>query len=58
MNKQIQDKRLLEESPKAATAKIKKPYAKLSFRYEKILETQALSCSKIGAICSEPMKNS
>jgi hypothetical protein len=37
----------LDKSPTTATPKIKKPYVKPMFRYEKVFETQALSCSKI-----------
>ena len=42
--------RLPEESLKADTPKPKKPYVKPAFRYERVFETQALSCGKIGIL--------
>jgi hypothetical protein len=45
VHNQTRDKQL-EELPTAATPKIKKPYVKPAFRYEKVFETQALSCGK------------
>jgi hypothetical protein len=31
----------------------KKPYAKPTFRFERVFETQALSCGKIGSISTQ-----
>jgi hypothetical protein len=42
--------RLPEESLKADTPKPKKLYVKPAFRYERVFETQALSCGKIGIL--------
>jgi hypothetical protein len=41
--------KLPEETLKADTAKFKpkRPYVKPAFRYEKVFETQALSCGKL-----------
>jgi len=33
---------------RTAKQKIKKPYTKPAFRFERVFETQALSCGKIG----------
>jgi hypothetical protein len=42
-----------ESSPKkASTPRVKKPYEKPSFRYEKVFVTTALSCGKINPTSS------
>ena len=38
--------------------KTKKPYVKPEFRYEKVFETQALSCGKVGGISTQCKLNS
>jgi len=51
-----------ESSPKnASTPRVKKPYEKPSFRYEKVFVTTALSCGKIAPTsfaCRTNRKNS
>jgi len=47
-----EDKRPVKKKP------AKKPYAKPSFRFERVFETQALSCGKIGAISTQCKLNS
>jgi hypothetical protein len=50
-NRDAGNKRL---SQKAQT---KKPYAKPAFRFERVFETQALTCGKTGAISTQCMLN-
>jgi hypothetical protein len=38
-----------EDASAASPGKVKKPYRKPAFLYEKAFETMALSCGKIGA---------
>jgi hypothetical protein len=38
-----------EEHQQPASATDKKPYQKPSFRYERVFETKALHCGKIGS---------
>jgi len=38
-----------EKKPPATIGKDKKPYQKPSFRHERVFETLALSCGKIGS---------
>jgi len=49
----------LEKSSKTDTPSRKKPYEKPGFRYERVFETQALSCGKIGILqCGLNLKTS
>jgi hypothetical protein len=43
-NERLADKR----EPKSSVSKAKRPYRKPSFQHEKVFETMALSCGKLG----------
>jgi hypothetical protein len=49
-----QDKRLIQKK------QTKKPYTKPAFRFERVFETQALTCQKTGTLgqCHSSRKNS
>jgi hypothetical protein len=42
--------RPLEKLSKADTPSPKKPYEKPAFRYERVFETTALTCGKVGLV--------
>jgi hypothetical protein len=50
-----------EDKRRTQKKQTKKPYAKPAFRFERVFETQALSCGKIGPIstnCNTNRKSS
>ncbi len=50
-----------QHPPRPAEPKVKEPYQKPAFRHEKVFETMALACGKIGATqssCRSNRKNS
>jgi hypothetical protein len=42
-----EDQTKLEKKPQTEKERIKKPYIKPAFRFERVFETQALSCGKM-----------
>ena len=48
MMDRIRNKHDASEANKADRAKSKRPYVKPDFQYEKVFETMALACGKLG----------
>jgi hypothetical protein len=46
-----------EEKRRPEPAQARKPYAKPAFRYERVFETQALSCGKIDVVSGSCHRN-
>jgi hypothetical protein len=42
-----------EDNQRTQKKQAKKPYTKPAFRFERVFETQALSCGKIGATSTQ-----